>query len=86
METSEKVNKLDSIIENSDKALKKLKVLDEWRLEILTNLKSQEIEKELIRIRSRSEILERIISIKSELPTREMFESSINEFKKPKMK
>ena len=82
LETSEKVNKLDSIIENSDKALKKLKVLDEWRLEILTNLKSQEIEKELIRIRSRSEILERIISIKSELPTREMFESSINEFKK----
>ena len=61
-------------------------MLDEWRLEILTNLKSQEIEKELIRIRSRSEILERIISIKSELPTREMFESSINEFKKPKMK
>lgn len=82
LETSEKVNKLDSIIENSDKALKKLKVLDEWRLEILANLKSQEIEKELIRIRSRSEILERIISIKSELPARKMFESSIDEFKK----
>lgn len=82
-EIAEKARKWQEMIDRVAKAEEtymKWKLVDDWKQELLCEFTSQEIEKELLNARSRYELLQKIATLKAELPTVEAFNSLSKEF------
>lgn len=69
-------NDLENAVEKNSKTLRNLKILDEWRLELLADLNTRQQKKELLKIQSKIEMLKKLISNIAELPSVDMFEAT----------
>jgi DNA repair exonuclease SbcCD ATPase subunit len=67
-------------VAKAEEAYMKWKLVDDWYRELLSDFTSQEIEKDLLNARSRKELLQKIATLKAELPTVEAFNSLFKEF------
>lgn len=82
-EIDEKARKRQEMIDRVAKAEEtdmKWKLVDDWKQELLSEFTSQEIEKDLLKAISRYELIQKIATLKAELPTVEAFNFLSKEF------